>query len=161
VEYIDREEELMSNVIWQTILSICGITLIISAILLFIVAVYPFDVLSVDTPLRVLTPIVEQGDCVFVLMKYNQKVDGPATITAQVITEQESIIASQQLSLKLQTGEHETVIGFTLPRNITTPKGETTLRSKLEITSRYEIFGFRNLDITYCTEKFLIIPRKN
>ena len=149
----------MASAIWETVLSVCGISLIISAIALFIIAVYPFNVLVVESPLKVLTKVVEQGDCVFVMMDYNQSVEGPSTITAQVLTDGGLIIASHQLGLRLPEGKHAIKIGFTLPRNITAPGGKTTLKAKLEITSRYEILGFRNVDVAYCTEEFQIVPR--
>jgi hypothetical protein len=152
----------MGSVIWEAILSAAGGALILFSIALFIVAIYPFDILTVKTPLKVLSHTVEQGDCVFVIMDFDQRMEGPSTITAQVIIEEKDdhiIIASQQLGMRLPAGKHLTEVGFTLPRNITSPAGKTTFKAKMEITSRYEVFGFRNIDITYCTEDFTIVPR--
>jgi len=149
----------MIGAIWETVLSICGVTLVATSVILFVVAIYPFDVLDVRSPLKVLTKTVEQGDCVFVLMDYDQKIEGPSTVTAQVVTSDGSIISSQQLGLRLPAGKHDMKVGFTLPRNITCPTGKNTLKAKLEITSRYEVLGFRNVDVAYCTEEFTIVPR--
>lgn len=150
----------MINKVWEIVITLCSILLIGASIGLFIIAVYPFDVMEVKSPLKIISPIVEQGDCVFVEMEYTQKISGPSVVTVQVVTEDDINIASQILGLNLEEGHHIVQVGFMLPRNINIISDKKTILAKLKLTSRFEVGGFKNVDINYCTEPFKIILRK-
>lgn len=151
----------MSNSIWKLIINLCGTVFVTASVFMFIVAIYPFEILTVNTPMKVITPIVEQGDCVFVEMEYEQKIVGASIVTVQVVTDDNINIANQILGLNLEPGKNIIKIGFMLPRNINFPPDKKIIKAKLKLTSRYEIYGFRNIDSHYSTENFNIKAKAN
>ncbi|MFA6383702.1 MAG: hypothetical protein WCX17_04770 [Parcubacteria group bacterium] len=134
--------------------------LIFTAVFFFIVALYPFKILIVKSPVKVLNPIVQQGDVVFTEMEYTQNTTDTSEVVAQVKTAAGSVIASHIMGLKLEQGTHKKRVGFVLPRQIKCPKNEKYIKARLEITSKYIILGFRRISISYCTEEFKIVAKE-
>lgn len=144
------------NKIWGAIISLCGALLMLSAIGLLVIAVYPFQVFDVQTPLKVLTPVVNQGECVFAEVNYTKHVSVPATFTAELITKEGWIVTSQLLSSNLPPGKHSVVLGFQLPRLVNTPTKAETVTAHMKITASYSVFGVRNVVVKFATEDFKI-----
>jgi len=147
----------MNNKICYWIVSIFDFRLIALALFMLVIATYPFGAFRIENEtLKIVTPIVKQGDCVFVELGYDKLVDMPSIISAQIITDDYKIIALQMLSCNLEPGKHNIIIGFQLPRKINLPYKDDYIKAHMKITFRYEIFGFRNKDVTCKTDDFKI-----
>ena len=142
-------------------ITFCSLFLIISSLLILFISVYPFEIFNIKSPLRVVSKEVQQGDCVFVEMDYKKVTGGTAIVTVQVITKDDVSVANQILGLDLAIGEHKKIVGFMLPRNVNLRSDTNFITAHLKLTSRYQVWGFRNVDIEYETEEFKIILRKD
>jgi hypothetical protein len=124
------------------------------------IAVYPFSVFEIETgPLKIITPIVNQGEIIFTEITYNKHVDLPSTVSAQLITKEGWIVTSQLLSCNLPVGRHTAILGFQLPRVVNIPTKDDTITAHMTISASYSVFGVRNILVSFNTEDFQI--RKN
>ena len=143
------------------IITLCSVSLIVSSLLILFIAMYPFEIMSIKSPLRVVSKEVQQGDCLFVEMDYKKSITATSIVTVQVITKDDISVANQILGLDLPSGTHKKIVGFMLPRNINLYSKTDYITAHLKMTARYQIWGFRNIDIEYETEEFKIILRKD
>ncbi len=147
---------MMSKILYGIITISSGL-LIIGSLFLGYVAIYPFNVMQVNSPLKIISPVVRQGDCVFTEMEYDQKVNTPSLLTMQVLIDDNIVIASYLLSWNIDQGKHRLVAGFTLPRNINIISNKKTVDAKLKVTAEYTMMGFRRVHSVFYTDKFKII----
>lgn len=154
-------QRIISSYFGKLVLSLTGIALIISAIGLFIIAIYPFNVININLPVEIITPVVEQGECVFTKLTYYKHTDVPSIIMAQVVTSEGYIVTSQMLASNLPIGEQTVVLGFQLPRFINIDNCNGFITAKFKVTIIYSLFGIRDVLITFDTNEFKIKRMRN
>lgn len=116
---------------------------------LTIIAIYPFKVIDINRPFKVLTPVVKQGG----LLQYQVSATKlmPLTGTKKCSLEDGIIYFLPNIDSKLALGDHSEIVGIPIPNSL--PEGNYRYHCVVD----YEIIFFRKVTTEFYTEPFKVI----
>ncbi len=144
----------LNNKLMQQLLGIVSVIIVVMTLLLLILAIFPFNIITVHHPLEIANKnkTVMAGSNIYFYMDYDKYYNETETISIQLLTASGVIAHVLTVIENLPLGKNKLLLDAMMPLDIKDKE------AKIKIIIRYSLHSFRNKDLVYESEEFKIVP---